>query len=91
MNKLKNSIFKILIELFIFDKVKRSKIKARWAKRYLKKYLDVQVKEQLSRRPLALPTMKINPAVRDINDFRYEDFELTDYQCYDAIKAQVAV
>ena len=38
-----------------------------------------------------LPTMKINPAVRDINDFRYEDFELTDYQCYDAIKAQVAV
>ena len=48
MNKLKNSIFKILIELFIFDKVKRSKIKARWAKRYLKKYLDVQVKEQLS-------------------------------------------
>ena len=50
-----------------------------------------QVKEQLSRRPLALPTMKINPAVRDINDFRYEDFELTDYQCYDAIKAQVAV
>ena len=50
-----------------------------------------QVKEQLSRRPLALPTMKINPAVRDINDFRYEDFELTDYQCYDAIKAQVVV
>ena len=42
MNKLKNSIFKILIELFIFDKVKRSKIKARWAKRYLEKYIEVQ-------------------------------------------------
>ena len=48
MNKLKNSIFKILIELFIFDKVKRSKIKARWAKRNLEKYLDVQAEEQLS-------------------------------------------
>lgn len=50
-----------------------------------------QVKEQLSRRPLPLPKMKINPAVKDINDFKYEDFELVDYQCYDAIKAKVAV
>ena len=50
-----------------------------------------QVKEQLSRKPLPLPKMKINPAVKDINDFKYEDFELTDYQCYDAIKAKVAV
>lgn len=47
MNKLKNSIFKILIELFIFDKVKRSKIKARWAKRYLEKYIEVQAEGQL--------------------------------------------
>ena len=50
-----------------------------------------QVKEQLSRRPLALPKMHINPAVKDINDFVFEDFELADYQCYGAIKAQVAV
>ena len=58
MNKLKNSIFKILIELFIFDKVKRSKIKARWAKRNLEKYLDVHAEGQLppneSHLPLAL-------------------------------------
>lgn len=47
MNKLKNSIFKILIELFIFDKVKRSKIKARWAKRYFEKYIEVQAEGQL--------------------------------------------
>ena len=50
-----------------------------------------QVKEQLSRKPLSLPKMKINPNVKDINDFKYEDFELVDYECYDAIKAKVAV
>ena len=50
-----------------------------------------QVEEQLRRKPLALPKMRINPAVKDINDFVFEDFELVDYQCYDAIKAQVAV
>lgn len=50
-----------------------------------------QVKEQLRREPLPLPTMKLNPAVRDINDFKFEDFTLESYQCYDAIKAPVAV
>lgn len=50
-----------------------------------------QVREQLSREPLPLPQMKINPAVKDINDFKYEDFELVNYQSYDAIKAPVAV
>lgn len=40
-NKLINNIFKLLIELFIFDKYKRSIIKARWAKRHLEKYLDI--------------------------------------------------
>ncbi len=50
-----------------------------------------QVKEQLSRKPLPLPKMKLNPAVKNINDFRYEDFELIDYKCYDAIKAKVSV
>lgn len=50
-----------------------------------------QVKEQLSRKPLPLPKMRINPAIKDINEFKYEDFELVDYQCYDAIKAKVAV
>ena len=50
-----------------------------------------QVKEQLSHTPYPLPQMKINPAVKDINDFKYEDFELINYQSYDTIKAQVAV
>ena len=40
-----NSVFKVLIELFIFDKQKRAKIKARWAKKYLKKYANLAVKE----------------------------------------------
>lgn len=50
-----------------------------------------QVKEQLRREPLPMPTMKLNPAVKDINDFKFEDFTLENYQCYGAIKAQVAV
>lgn len=50
-----------------------------------------QVKEQLSRTPRALPTMHINPAVRDIFGFSYDDFELRDYDPYPHIKAPVAV
>ena len=50
-----------------------------------------QVKEQLRREPLPLPTMNLNPQVKDINDFKYEDFTLENYECYGAIKAQVAV
>lgn len=50
-----------------------------------------QVKEQLSHTPYPLPQMKINPQVQNIDDFRYEDFELIGYQSYDTIKAKVAV
>lgn len=50
-----------------------------------------QVKEQLSRTPGKLPTMHINPEVRDIFSFRYEDFELRDYHPQPRIKAPVAV
>lgn len=50
-----------------------------------------QVKLQLSREPYPLPQMKINPAVKDIFDFKYEDFELVGYQCHPAIKGEVAV
>ena len=39
--KLQNSIFKILIELFVFDKTKRMKIKSRWAKSHIQKYIDI--------------------------------------------------
>ena len=50
-----------------------------------------QVKEQLSRVPLELPQMKINPDIKDINDFKFEDFELQNYQSYQPIKATDAV
>lgn len=50
-----------------------------------------QVKLQLSREPYPLPQMKINPAVKDIFDFKYEDFELAGYQCHPVIKGEVAV
>ncbi|MFM7710972.1 MAG: thymidylate synthase [Ferruginibacter sp.] len=50
-----------------------------------------QVDLQLSRTPFSLPQMKINPAVKDIFEFRYEDFELLNYECHPAIKAPVAV
>ena len=50
-----------------------------------------QVKLQLSRTPYPLPVMKINPEVKDIFSFRFEDFTLENYQCHPAIKAPVAV
>lgn len=50
-----------------------------------------QVETQLSREPYPLPTMRINPDIRDLFAFRYEDFELLDYQCHPGIKAPVAV
>ncbi len=50
-----------------------------------------QVDLQLSRTPRPLPTMKINPDVKDIFSFRYEDFELVGYDPYPGIKAPVAV
>ncbi len=50
-----------------------------------------QVDLQLTRKPLALPKMRLNPEVKDIFGFKYEDFTLEGYRCYDAIKAKVAV
>ncbi len=50
-----------------------------------------QVKLQLSRAPHPLPRMELNPYVKDIFSFKYEDFELIDYVCDAAIKAPVAV
>ncbi len=50
-----------------------------------------QANLQLSRTPFPLPQMKINPAVKDIFDFKFEDFELMNYESHPAIKAPVAV
>jgi thymidylate synthase len=50
-----------------------------------------QVNLQLTRTPFPLPTMKLNPAVKDIFNFRFEDFTLENYQSHPAIKAPVAV
>jgi thymidylate synthase len=46
---------------------------------------------QLSREPLPLPVMKLNPAVTDLLAFKFEDFELLGYQAHPHIKAPVAV
>ncbi len=50
-----------------------------------------QAREQLSRTPRALPSMRLNPAISDLLAFKFDDFELLDYDPYPAIKAPVAV
>lgn len=50
-----------------------------------------QARLQLSREPRKLPRMKINPDVKSIFDFKYEDFELVDYDPHPHIKAEVSV
>ncbi|MDD7724055.1 MAG: thymidylate synthase [Bacteroidales bacterium] len=53
-------------------------------------HLD-QINEQLTREPYPLPTMKLNPEVRNIDDFKFEDFELEGYRAWPHIKGVVAV
>lgn len=50
-----------------------------------------QVKLQLTREPKPLPTMKLNPEVKDIFDFKYEDFSLENYECHPLIKGTISV
>jgi thymidylate synthase len=53
-------------------------------------HLD-QARLQLSREPMKLPRMKINPAVKSIFEFDYADFELAGYESHPHIRAEVAV
>jgi len=50
-----------------------------------------QAQLQLTRKPFPLPSMKINPEIKDIFDFKFEDFTLENYQAHPGIKAPVAV
>ena len=53
--------------------------------------LGAQAQLQLTRTPRPLPKMKINPDVKDLFSFKYEDFELVDYDPWPHIKAEVSV
>jgi thymidylate synthase len=50
-----------------------------------------QVATQLSRKPFGLPTMSINPDIKNIFDFKFEDFELTGYESHPGIRAPIAI
>ena len=50
-----------------------------------------QIKLQLSREPKKLPTMRLNPNVKNIFDFTYEDFTLENYECHPGIKGAISV
>jgi thymidylate synthase len=52
---------------------------------------ETALREQLIRNPLPLPRMRLNPAVTRLEDFKFEDFTLENYQCHPAIKMPIAV
>jgi thymidylate synthase len=53
-------------------------------------HLD-QARLQLSRQPYLSPQVRLNPAITSIYDFRYEDFELVNYQSHPHIKADISI
>ena len=50
-----------------------------------------QVKLQLTRQPFKLPVMTLNPAVKEITEFSYDDFKLSDYNAHPHIKGEISV
>ena len=46
---------------------------------------------QLEREPYELPTLWLNPEIKDIDDFKFEDVKVMDYKCHPSIKAPIAV
>jgi thymidylate synthase len=50
-----------------------------------------QVETQLAREPRALPKVRLNPEIKNLEDFRFEDFELLEYDPHPGIKAPIAV
>ncbi|MEX0742124.1 MAG: thymidylate synthase, partial [Phycisphaeraceae bacterium] len=52
---------------------------------------EEQVRQQLARQPQPLPTMKLNPAITNVFDFKYDDFELVGYDPAPHIPAPIAV
>ena len=50
-----------------------------------------QANLQITRKPLKLPFIKINPSVKNLEDFKYEDFEIIDYESHPAISAPISV
>jgi len=50
-----------------------------------------QAKEQIKRKPYKLPKMKLNPKVKSLFDFKFEDFELVNYKFHPPIKADISV
>jgi thymidylate synthase len=50
-----------------------------------------QVKLQLSREPMALPTLKLNKAIKNIEDFKFEDIEILNYKSHSPIKGKISV
>jgi thymidylate synthase len=48
-------------------------------------------KEQLTREPRSLPTMKLNPEIKELWDFKYEDFQISNYNPHPHIKMEISV
>jgi len=58
---------------------------------HLYDFHEEQAKLQLGRKPYKMPSLKLNPKIKNIFDFKYEDIEIVDYKCHAKIKAPIAV